>query len=273
MYAKVAGAWKKVYPPEPPPAPQFNDATGGTVSEYTTADGKLMRVHTFTASGDLTVKKTGQPWRVLVVAGGGGGGGAGGGSDRNGMWYGGGGGGAGGMVESAALALPAGAHAIAVGTGGALFANGGDSSIGSLLSATGGGRAGSAGGGQYYGGAAGGSGGGGAFLENNQTMGPGAGTPGQGNSGGSCAPTGEYYRTMAGGGGGAGGAGGPNAVGPGKASDISGASVTYAEGGGPGGPSATIGGGGGSPGYRAAPENVNGSPGKDGIVVVSYKIG
>lgn len=69
MYAKVAGKWVKVYPPAPPP-PTYNDATGGTVTTYTTADGKLMRVHTFADDGTLTVAKTGHPWQVAMIGGG-----------------------------------------------------------------------------------------------------------------------------------------------------------------------------------------------------------
>lgn len=34
MYAKVAGKWQKVYPPAGAPAVTYNDATGGTVTEY-----------------------------------------------------------------------------------------------------------------------------------------------------------------------------------------------------------------------------------------------
>lgn len=52
----------------------WNDATGGTVSEYADSRGFRWRLHTFTQSGTLKVARGLRPFRVLAVAGGGGGG-------------------------------------------------------------------------------------------------------------------------------------------------------------------------------------------------------
>lgn len=50
----------------------YNEATGGTVTEYWDATaGKMYRIHTFTADGTLSVTRdVGRPFRVLVVGGG-----------------------------------------------------------------------------------------------------------------------------------------------------------------------------------------------------------
>lgn len=131
MFAKVAGSWQKVYPPAPP-VEQYNEATGGTVTEYTATDGKRMRVHTFLAESTLTVTKEVKPFRVLCVGAGGGGhlyegpntGNAGGG----------------GEVKDAEVSIPLGNHAITVG-GGGYQGSGGPSSVGSIATAAGGERA------------------------------------------------------------------------------------------------------------------------------------
>jgi hypothetical protein len=124
-------------------------ATGGTV---TTAAGYT--IHIFTSS-DNFVTNTGGIVEYLVVAGGGGGGGRSGG-----------GGGAGGMLTGS-MSMSTGSHTITVGTGGAggaggggLGTNGGNSSIGALVTTTGGGGGGSDG---NNNGKAGGSGGGGRY--------------------------------------------------------------------------------------------------------------
>lgn len=171
--------------------------------------------------------------RVLVVAGGGGGG-----DPTNG-----GGGGGGGVAKKAAHAVIFGSYAVTVGAGGAVNANGGDSSFDSIIG-KGGGAGGNAGGADENG-DAGGSGGGGARDTStggasNQAN-PTNGATGFGNAGGNggSAPFGG-----AGGGGGAGAAGSngqsdgtaPGEVGGnggnGTADDISGSSVTYGGGGG-----------------------------------------
>jgi hypothetical protein len=144
--------------------------------------------HTFTSSGTFT-PQSGLTCDVLVVAGGGGA--AAGGA------------GAGGLKYQTALSAPAASYTVTVGAGGAgqkstagpTPSQGGNSSIGTLITSTGGGN------GAVYGnaGGAGGSGGGGA---NNATGGA-ASPSGQGNAGG--------YNTVAdynyGSGGGAGAAG------------------------------------------------------------------
>ncbi len=123
---------------------------------------------TFDTTGDLTLN-LGFFAEYLVVAGGGGGG-----ENR------GGGGGAGGMLTGTIEGLAAVAHTITVGAGGSgaghnqSGGDGGNSSIGSLVTATGGG-----GGGRFSTGRAGGSGGGGG-----SSSAGGSGIAGQGHNGG-----------------------------------------------------------------------------------------
>lgn len=238
----------------------------------------------------------------LVVAGGGGGGG---GQDSPSGNGGGGGGGAGGMLTGTTVSLGVlGSYTITVGAAGtagtagtaggvlpSAGGNGSNSSIAALVVSTGGGggAAGNADPGNT--GANGGSGGGGAGGQIGGTA-----TIGQGNNGGNGIFTGG-----SGGGGGGGGAGavGQNGNtsggisggngGNGLASNISGASVTYAGGGGgasPGGfgTGGTGGGGAGnSPGVAGttnlgggggggAQNNAGGAGGK-GIVILSYTTG
>jgi gliding motility-associated-like protein len=238
-------------------------------------------VHKFLTDGTLVFPSTTQV-RALIVGGGGGGG-----MDI------GGGGGAGGFIDTTFI-LPAGSYNISVGQGGTgapaagTFGqptghqysipalNGGNSSIGSLLTAIGGG----AGGTSYWNstpGAAGSNGGsGGGCSGYNAPNGSGAGleTAGQGNRGGHGG--GSHY---SGGGGGAGsqGGGGPNGGtynangGSGLQSDILGTTYYFAGGGGGsgfsvvGGNGGIGGGGGGAVGFTTGGAGLNnGSPGGGG---------
>jgi hypothetical protein len=58
--------------------PDFNNATGGTITTATNYNGTsdTYRIHTFTSSGTFTVSTTGNPFRVLVNGAGGAGGGS-----------------------------------------------------------------------------------------------------------------------------------------------------------------------------------------------------
>ena len=103
-------------------------ATGGVISDYTTAPGDVYRAHVFTSSGELDVTALGTfPADVeyLVVAGGGGGSGY---SGSNG----GGGGGAGGLrtnltghpLAGAAFPVSVSPYTVTVGAGGAFKSDG-----------------------------------------------------------------------------------------------------------------------------------------------------
>lgn len=193
-------------------------ATGGDVIDLITDDGNAYRVHEFTSTAAAQDFVLTYPRAVeyLIVAGGGGGG------KRHG-----GGGGGGGVLTGTTVELPAGTYEVTVGGGGAgatgtddptPATNGGPSSWNltaaslATLTADGGGA-----GGSFStvtlskrDGTDGGSGGGAATgfgtVENPNGV-PGAGTPGQGNDGGTPAAIGRYPGT---GGGGADGAGLPN---------------------------------------------------------------
>ncbi len=196
--------------------------TGGNV---TTANisGTDYKIHTFTSSGTLNCPST-KTIDALVVAGGGGGGG-----DAAG------GGGGGGVKYQTGVTIPSGNITITVGAGGTggvgssplitASTNGGNSSVGSYVSATGGGRGGIYNGGSGF---SGGSGGGGAV----QNASGGSGSAGQGNSGGTA------DTNKGGGGGGAGGSGGNGSsggVGGAPASNsITGVTLYYGGGGGGG---------------------------------------
>lgn len=232
----------------------FNAATGGTVTEFVDATGKRRRVHTFTANGNLVKSISFRSYRALVVAGGGPGTINFTGGNRNGY---GAGGGAGGMLSNDNLALATGSDPVVVG------APYGNSSFG-LIACTRGG----AGDASSFAGNAGESGGSGGGGSGDSGGGPGgAGIPGQGNNGGQ-AP----YDGMGGAGGGAGSAASGTTPGAGRFSDISGAPLEYARGGGVGNNVAGRsgygdGGGGGDPGAGG------GQPGGSGVVVVSYQVG
>jgi hypothetical protein len=245
-------------------------------------DGTYYEIHTFITNGTLTVTSVpseGLTAQVLVVAGGGGAG--------AGRWPS-SGAGAGGMVENNAYLLPAASYQVVVGAGGiggtggtsdadttTPGTNGGDSSFGDSggIVAKGGGASGR----RFKSmepGSAGGSSGGGSSSPN---VLPGTGGNSYGYQGG-VTSSGDY----AAGGGGAGGTGTirfvernntPSCGGPGKASSITGTSVTYAAGGsipvnssskGISGAANTGNGGGGG-------WNRGGGNGGSGIVVVRFQ--
>lgn len=285
---------------------------GSTINLSTSAPAASY-YYSYTSNGSFVTSQA-VTAEVLLVAGGGGGG------SRHG-----GGGGGGGVIYNAALSIPAGTHAITVGAGGragnyagsvtypgnvmGAGEQGGNSSLGSLLTAIGGG-----GGKTYDGGNAnGGSGGGGTGTSTGAgaatARSGGTGTAGQGYAGG----TGSTDRQSSGGGGGAGGVGGNvspsftgvsngGAGGVGVANSITGASVFYGGGGGGAGTHASDGGarpggvggngggghggdnggtlnqtagaagtGGGGGGCRSY-SNEAGSAGGSGIVIIKYSI-
>ena len=250
-------------------------ATGGTITQIQVgagADQVTYKVHAFTTVGTstFTISDVGNindgVVEYLVVGGGGGGA----------SWVGGGGGGGG--FRDGSIKLTAGSYTITVGAGGRLYENGGNSSIGNLVVATGGGFGGgwdSARLTVYSTGNTGGSSGGaGAVGDNvggsNRTrVYSSEGVAGQGYRGGSGVrfTTDNANSHNAGGGGGAGGPGEDGSDenvtdrrwngGPGLPSSILG--TTYFFGGGGGGSSITngiggnggIGGGGGGHAVRA----------------------
>jgi hypothetical protein len=176
--------------------------SGGTETTLT-QNGVTYRVHTFTTSGSLSVKKGGDV-EVLMVAGGGGGG-----SGANSFWEAGGGGGAGGLIHSTGFRVEDNTnYTITIGAGGVGGLNqtnttpsnrsgNGSNTTFSTLTAIGGGG----GGGAYYGPDNGGSGGG---AEGRNLYPNGSGTQFQGYNGG----VGNGISSTAGAGGGGGGAGG-----------------------------------------------------------------
>jgi hypothetical protein len=262
--------------------------TGGSVSDVT-VDNVTYRVHSFTATGILTVTTAGAA-EYLVVAGGGGGA-----SGRLSsaappisqiIHQSGGGGGAGGLLTGS-FNLSVGTYDIVVGSGG----NGGiypenpglsgnptkltlSPDGASLLESFGGG-----GGGINAAGLPGGSGGGGG--SNNSPLFPssatitnqpgGTGTVGQGNPGAS-GTTGSpsVLQQLGGGGGGAGGSSASVDGGLGLTSKFNSLSTTYSSGGGGGGQNTGVvntgnGGGGGAP-------TGSGGNGGSGIVIIRYRI-
>ena len=224
----------------------------------------------------------------LVVAGGG----ASGGTTTNAG--GSGGGGAGGLLASTTTLTSGTSYTITVGAGGAgasniVGANGTDSVLTGIATATGGGGGGLGGNSSGTNGVAGGSGGGGGYQNGTG----GAATSGQGFAGGA----GTGGSPFSGGGGGGASAVGVAAAsgstgGAGTANSISGASVSY--GGGGGGAAAVTGGaggaggggagasvsgvgtagtanrGGGGGGSYGTGSSIAGASGGSGIVVISY---
>ena len=272
-------------PDEAPPANSADfSLAGGTL--LTTPRGVA---HKFTQSGTLTV--TGSGTVELLVVGGGGGGGAL--VEFSGVNVA-PGGGAGGLVHAASVPVTAGSYAITVGAGGAIGANGGNSSaLGYVAYGGGAGIAKSCG---NKGGSGGGSGNG---WDNTFHEGC-AAYPAWGNQGHDGSRHGDRY--ACGGGGGAGGSPAwqvryktstvvaldpfdkANVVGPayggdGLAFDISGVSTYYA-GGGAGYHSyntgTTLGGkGGGGNGNQAGTDGLGGgggggAAGGSGVVIVRY---
>ena len=233
-----------------------------------TENNVIYKVHTFTATGILTVTSADNniaSVEYLVLAGGGGGGSPGAPAGVSG-----GGGGAGGF-RTGSVSLGVTSYVINIGAGGAANVNGEDSFIGgsptgpyTLLS-----NGGGAGGGYIGPGDPGGSGGGGSGGEGATPGGP--GIPGQGFPGGTGQPATFAPGRLGGGGGGAGGAGvygGSGAAGGiGVYNSFTGQPVYYAFGGngrpttsGPGPSNSGAGGGGG------------GAAGGSGIVIIRYRI-
>jgi hypothetical protein len=207
----------------------------------------------------------------LVVAGGGGG---------AGYAYA-GGGGAGGYLTGTLTFIPGTVYTATVGGGGAGSSpgvqgvNGSNSTFPGVTAAVGGGGGCTS---NPTGGSSGGSGGGGGGNVSPGIKTGGAGTPGQGNTGGNGASDGSTYANGGGGGGSSAvggtspGSGSGGTGGAGTASSITGSSVTYAGGGGgagtgangPGG--AGGGGAGGSPGTAGTTNTGGGGGGAGGSV-------
>lgn len=165
----------------------FSSTVSGPVAGGTITTSGGYRYHTFNGNGTLDVYAN-KSVQYLVIAGGGGRGAFGGG-------------GAGGYL-SGTTTLNVGSYPITIGGAGANYGNGGNSSLGSVISATGGG--GGAPGGADNNGRNGGSGGG---ASSSWTSGGSGGTAvsGEGNAGGSSGPI--WGNDHGAGGGGAGGAG------------------------------------------------------------------
>lgn len=125
---------------------------------------------TFTSTGSITVNRIAVAADYVIIAGGGGAGGNGGG-----------GGGAGGVVFGSTT-FGVGSYTVTVGGGGGGSSNGSSSSITGITAAVGGGAGTSRD--TSVSGQVGGSGGGGGGSYNASARNPGAGTSGQGNSGG-----------------------------------------------------------------------------------------
>lgn len=216
------------------PSQGYNEATGGTVTEYS-KDGRLFRVHTFASAGSFNVVKNPNPFRVLLVGAGNDGG--------LGDYETPGGGGQGGRVLNTSATLSLGQVAVAVG-----LTSGQDSTLGALKSSSG---------------VNGGDGGRGLRpMGTNGSDGPSSDITGAlafyaGGGGG-----GSYHNDggsgNAAGGRSGGGAGGDKVIGAGPTSGSPGAPNT--------------GGGGGGGGGNNAHESVGAGAGGSGIVIVSYEM-
>jgi len=229
-------------------SPQGNNWTTNNISLGATV------AQTFASSTTWTVPVGVYKVDYLVVGGGGGGANVEGG-----------GAGGGGFVEGSLTVSPGTTYPITVGAGGAINSNGGNS-VFSIVTAYGGGQ-------QRTDGGSGGGGGNtdGSSNQGNSIQTSPAGGTGYGNRGGNKVSGGGYAN---GGGGDAGGAGGDasgfaqgGSGGPGRASSISGTSVTYAGGGGGWG---YYGSGGGAGGAYGAGGSSPGGVGGGGVVIISY---
>tara|TARA_Y100000401_G_scaffold114264_1_gene116075 strand:- start:969 stop:1985 length:1017 start_codon:yes stop_codon:yes gene_type:complete len=150
-------------------------ASGGTV----TTPGNGYTYHTFTSPGTFVLSGT-KNFDVLVVAGGGGGGPS---YDSNG-----GGGGAGGLIYVPSMSISTGNYSVTIGAGASQWntntgQTGGDSQLGSLLTAKGGGYGGGGPRGAQYPGGPGGSGGGGSGFSGDTPAGSATQPSQPGNSG------------------------------------------------------------------------------------------
>lgn len=109
----------------------FNQATGGTVTEFTDAAGKRIRLHVMNANTTYTQLLGRRDCRVLVQGGGGGGGGGGGNQH--------GGGGDGGYgSDTSAVRIGEQAHSVTVGEGGGGWGGTGGASSAFGITANGG---------------------------------------------------------------------------------------------------------------------------------------
>lgn len=192
VFVKVAGVWEMIGNPRP----TYNDATGGTVTEVR-ANGKLYRVHTFSASADFTVLAGVAPFYFSLLGAGGAGS-----HGWSGVTYGGGGAGGGYVVDQVVSSLAKGPHPVVVGVGGrgdngnhAAGANGGDTSFAGVT--VGGGQGG------RDDGSSGASGAPQSFPGHARSGITGAGAPGAAGSGSGAngGPGVDWYGTPAAGGG------------------------------------------------------------------------
>ena len=267
-------------------------ATGGVISDYTTAPGDVYRAHIFTSSGALNVTELGtfdNAVEYLVVAGGGsgphnnGGGAGGGGAGGYRSSVVGESSGGGGSAESV-LPVSVSSYPVVIGAGAAASSanignQGGPSTFGPIVS-TGGGAGNCSDPAPNSNGGSGGSGGGGGEFEGSQGV-AGTGTANQGYPGGTGRTPNSV--TAAAGGGGAGAAGGDGnqangttaarTGGIGVQSNITGTATYYAGGGGASGNGVTggnggLGGGGGAGTGSGGSDSPNGyasgSPGTGG---------
>jgi hypothetical protein len=101
LYTKIAGAWQEIGVDAGGSSMKWAKVSGGTVTEYTKADGSVMQVHTFTANGTLSVDSPGYAEVFMISAGGPGWNHAG----------------AGGRVREGIFSLPLGAQQVVVGQG------------------------------------------------------------------------------------------------------------------------------------------------------------
>lgn len=216
----------------------FNNATGGTVTEYTSG-GITYRVHSFTSSSSLVVLSATDPFDYLLVGGGGSGGNAGS--------TGGGGGGA-GQVRTGSLLLTPQSYTITVGGAAQNTVAFGLTSV-----------AGNAGNSSGTGGSSGNGFSGGVAPTSSSSGGSGGGAGGNGYNGSDNGSTTT------------GGPGVSNSLRTGSAQTyaVGGTGGNYAGGGGGNGDSpTTIGGGGGGGRFSGG----SGVAGAAGIVVVRYRI-
>ena len=220
--------------------------------------------HTYNSSGTFTVTGSGVI-DLLCVAGGGAGG-----STYTGGWNATAGGGAGGMLETTAITIAPGTYTVTVGAGGPCVADGNNTTLGSLLTATKGGAGAYHDYGNGYEGRDGGSGGGGA-----NARGGGTGIAGQGYAG---YHTSDGNSSYSGAGGGAGGTGAQQTGGSRRSSDWSGSSVSYArggdgapQGGGQAGGANTGDAGYGKPQSGQPPFYIGGAGGS-GIAIIRYEV-
>lgn len=199
-------------------AENLTRATNGTTDIYKTGGDTDLYIFKQTGTFTLELPAGYSSMEYLIVAAGGGVGSAAINTISTG------GGGAGGMLEGTISNPSGGTYTIVVGAG-VSAANGGNSSINSIV-ATGGGRGAFSNTGGNAVGASGGSGGGGGGGYSGGNGG--AGTSGQGNSGANGSVSNPF---PSGGGGGKSGAGSGITGGAGKSNSITGTAVTYAAGG------------------------------------------